>query len=104
VRRTATARPPLGVAGAQRGDVVVEIVGHTDPSGTRAHNLRLSRARAQAVADRLVELGLPAEHIGTVKGVAADEDPPEAAYTDGRFDETKAATLRRVVVRLVARH
>lgn len=41
----------------------VEIVGHTDTSGSNAYNDRLSQARAVSVADALVASGVPASAI-----------------------------------------
>ena len=37
----------------------VVIVGHTDTSGSKAYNLRLSEKRAKVVADGLAGLGVP---------------------------------------------
>lgn len=45
----------------------VEIGGHTDNTGTDDHNLQLSRARAQSVADWLAANGIPRSQL-TVKG------------------------------------
>jgi outer membrane protein OmpA-like peptidoglycan-associated protein len=42
---------------------VVRIEGYTDSTGTPEDNLRLSRARAQSVADMLVDLGVKEERI-----------------------------------------
>ncbi|MDE2356533.1 MAG: OmpA family protein [Alphaproteobacteria bacterium] len=39
------------------------VVGHTDTSGTRAYNLRLSERRAKATADALVALGVPQDTL-----------------------------------------
>ncbi|MGY5350985.1 OmpA family protein [Wenyingzhuangia sp. IMCC45533] len=41
--------------------------GHTDSDGSEAHNLKLSLARAQAVADYLQSLGVPSDRFA-VKG------------------------------------
>lgn len=41
--------------------------GHTDSDGAEAHNLKLSFARANAVADYLKSLGVPADRF-TIKG------------------------------------
>lgn len=41
----------------------IRVIGHADSSGRRAHNLRLSERRAEAVADQLGKLGLRAEHM-----------------------------------------
>jgi len=45
----------------------VEIAGHTDDVGTDAYNLKLSEARAQAVADWLIAHGIDDERL-TVRG------------------------------------
>ncbi|WP_423463510.1 OmpA family protein [Promicromonospora sp. MS192] len=54
-------------------EVEVRIEGHTDSVGTEAHNQRLSERRAQAVLDRLVELGVDADRL-TSKGYG-ESDP-----------------------------
>ena len=48
----------LEIADALRADpdVTTEIAGHTDSTGAAAYNQQLSQLRAEAVADRLVEL------------------------------------------------
>lgn len=43
----------------------VRIEGHTDSTGSAAYNLRLSEARAQAVASALIGLGVPAGRVET---------------------------------------
>ena len=80
----------------------VQVVGHTDPRGTAAHNLQLSVQRARTVADRLVALGLPPALLGEPFGLGATADPPDAGYSDGRLDEAKCAELRRVVITLLS--
>lgn len=57
----------------QHPEVEVRIEGHTDSVGTRAHNQRLSERRAQAVLDRLVELGVDPDRL-TSKGYG-ESDP-----------------------------
>ncbi len=67
-------RPCLGA--------VIAIIGHTDASGDEAANIALSRQRAQAVRQTLVDLQLPAEGLRAsgvgssvpVEGLA-DNDP-----------------------------
>jgi outer membrane protein OmpA-like peptidoglycan-associated protein len=55
-----------------RGPYSVLIVGHTSLVGTRAHNLVLSRRRAQTVAQYLIAQGIPAERIQT-QGLGPDQ-------------------------------
>jgi outer membrane protein OmpA-like peptidoglycan-associated protein len=50
----------------ETGAVQVNVTGHTDTTGSAAYNLRLSKKRADAVADELVRLGVPATAITTV--------------------------------------
>ena len=51
---------------AQRRAVEVQITGHTDRIGSVADNDRLSLARAQAVREMLVQLGLRSDFIRAV--------------------------------------
>lgn len=55
---------------------VVRIEGYTDSTGDKQHNLALSRARAQSVADTLIDLGVDEKRI-QVEGYG-DEYPVEA--------------------------
>lgn len=43
--------------------IQVRLVGHTDPRGPQAYNVRLARERAQAVADYLMKQGVPAVRL-----------------------------------------
>jgi outer membrane protein OmpA-like peptidoglycan-associated protein len=53
--------PPPKFAGVLNGTFNKEVcvVGYSDPTGSDVQNHRLSERRAQAVAQRLAELGLP---------------------------------------------
>ena len=53
-------------------DVHLEISGHTDSDGNRAHNSELSRARAEAVRNYLVEKGVAPGRLIT-RGAGPDE-------------------------------
>lgn len=68
--------------------IAVEIVGHTDDQGAEARNQELSEERANAVLDRLVELGVEADRL-TARG--AGEAEPVA---DNDTDEGRAANRR----------
>jgi outer membrane protein OmpA-like peptidoglycan-associated protein len=54
----------------------IEIQGHTDKTGKRQNNIRLSRKRAEAVKQYLVELGLSP---GTLTAVGFGPDHPVAS-------------------------
>lgn len=73
------------------GTVVIE--GHTDASGDAEANRRLSLARAEAVRDGLVALGLPPDRL-EVLGRGEQLPVADNATEEGR------ATNRRVVVTL----
>ncbi|MCH8903158.1 MAG: PD40 domain-containing protein [Bacteroidetes bacterium] len=45
-------------------DVSIEIGGHTDSTGTQAHNLKLSEDRARSVYDYLIEKGIVKSRLG----------------------------------------
>ncbi|MBN8980179.1 MAG: OmpA family protein [Rhizobiales bacterium] len=57
----------------------IEVAGHTDSDGDAAANMSLSEKRAQAVADYLVQAGLPNTRLkavgyGSTKPVASNDD------------------------------
>ncbi len=62
---------------------VVEISGHTDWIGTNEYNMGLSHRRAQAVVDRLIELGIPEENL-TAKGYGEEEPIATNETPEGR--------------------
>lgn len=65
------------------GDARVQVVGHTDDVGNRQANLALSHARAEAVRDHLVTLGVPRANLA-VLGKGPDEPVADNATDDGR--------------------
>jgi OmpA-OmpF porin, OOP family len=50
----------------------IEVVGHTDQTGSEKANVRIGKERAQLIADRLVAAGIPADRI-TVKSMGSRE-------------------------------
>jgi outer membrane protein OmpA-like peptidoglycan-associated protein len=59
----------------------VDIIGHTDRSGSAADNLILSLRRAEVVRDALIARGAPKTLFATVRGVG--EDDPLIPTADG---------------------
>ncbi|MHA6332505.1 OmpA family protein [Qipengyuania sp. CAU 1752] len=83
----------------QREGVPIILGGHSDAGGRDEINLRVSRQRAEAVAEWLVENGV-AE--GRITVIAFGEQNPikPNALPDGSPNEVGRAANRRVVVRL----
>ncbi|MBI5058232.1 OmpA family protein [candidate division KSB1 bacterium] len=74
----------------QNPDLEVRIEGHTDNSGKRATNMRLSEDRAKAVKDWLVAKGIDGKRIST-KGYGPDKplaanDTPENKQKNRRIE------------------
>lgn len=63
--------------------VKVEVIGHTDNEGSRAANLSLSQARAEAVKNWLLGQGIAADSI-TVAGEGPDRPVADNATPEGR--------------------
>jgi len=68
--------------------VKVEVIGHTDNAGSRAGNLSLSQARAEAVKAYVVGQGIAAESI------AVSGEGPDRPVADNRTPEGKARNRR----------
>jgi len=68
--------------------VKVEVIGHTDNAGSRAGNLSLSQARAEAVKAYVVGKGIAAETI------AVSGEGPDRPVADNRTAEGKARNRR----------
>ena len=80
-----------------REDIRLAVVGHSDPSGTPAHNLELSARRAGAVVDYLVACGVAASRID--QEFQGDRKPMYTGNTP-----TVNLVNRRVSVELVVEH
>jgi OmpA-OmpF porin, OOP family len=72
----------------------VEIQGHTDSTGSAAHNMVLSQHRAESVRDYLVSAGVPAEQL-TAKGYGLTQPVASNKTREGR------AQNRRVVMHVL---
>ena len=64
-------------------DVLVEVGGHTDNTGRRASNVKLSDARANAVRDYLIAKGVNASQL-TAKGYGPDKPVSDNTTVIGR--------------------
>jgi outer membrane protein OmpA-like peptidoglycan-associated protein len=85
----------LGAVLAERTDRVVYVTGYADARGAAGYNFELSTARAEAVADAMVEGGLARGQV-VVVGAGAP------ASSDCLRDADRCALERRVAVRMVA--
>lgn len=72
-------------------DSVVQVIGHTDSTGSADHNQQLSEQRANAVADKLMDAGVGFERIETI---GAGENQPVAS----NLTEDGKAQNRRVEI------
>lgn len=73
----------LADAMKRNGRITIEIRGHTDSTGTRQHNLTLSRRRADAVVDYLIKNGISPERL-SARGFGPDKPIGDNATADGR--------------------
>ena len=69
----------------------IEVAGRTDPRGTRAHNERLARARAEAVRAALVRGGVAAERVGATAAEPCCDGPLPSTEAD--YAERRRATV-----------
>jgi OOP family OmpA-OmpF porin len=69
-------------------DKKVEVIGHTDNAGSRAGNLSLSQARAEAVKAYVVERGVKADMV------AVSGEGPDRPVADNRTPEGRARNRR----------
>ncbi len=75
-------------------EVRVEVAGHTDVTGSRARNLQLSWARAQAVREFLIAQGVPVEQL-EARGYGPD-DPIDSNATAAGRARNRRVELRRL--------
>jgi OmpA-OmpF porin, OOP family len=73
----------------------LELFGHTDNTGTKEANYSLSRARAEAVKNYLIQKGIPSSRFQKIEGLGQDE--PAA---DNNTDAGKSRN-RRVAINLL---
>lgn len=66
----------------------VTVEGHTDSTGPRAYNQKLSERRAETVRNELVNQGIPADKI-TTAGFAFDKPVASNATKEGRYQNRR---------------
>ncbi|WP_277373916.1 OmpA family protein [Pseudomonas sp. AA-38] len=72
----------------------IEIVGYTDSTGSRSHNMDLSQRRAQSVADYLLAQGVDSSRLST-RGMGPDIPIASNDTPDGRAQNRRVeVTLR----------
>jgi outer membrane protein OmpA-like peptidoglycan-associated protein len=83
---TKSSKPALDEAAARlkaNPDYDVEIVGHTDSTGSRDYNVDLSEKRANAVRDYLASKGVDRDRV-TTRGAGPDDPIASNKTADGR--------------------
>jgi OmpA-OmpF porin, OOP family len=73
----------------------LELLGHTDNTGTKEGNYSLSRARAEAVKSYLIQKGIPSKRFQKIEGLGQDEPVGENNSDAGK------AKNRRVAINLL---
>ncbi|MCY1280292.1 putative lipoprotein YiaD [compost metagenome] len=72
----------------------IEVVGHTDSTGSHAYNMSLSQRRAQSVASYLTAQGVDTSRVST-RGMGPDQPIASNASADGRAQNRRVeVTLR----------
>ncbi|WP_276479861.1 OmpA family protein [Paraflavitalea pollutisoli] len=79
----------------QAEDSKLELIGHTDNTGTQDGNYALSTARAEAVKNYLIQKGIPADRFQKIDGRGQDEPAADNNTAAGK------AQNRRVVISLL---
>jgi outer membrane protein OmpA-like peptidoglycan-associated protein len=75
-------------------DVKFEIDGHTDNTGQAAHNLILSRQRAEAVKSQLVKMGISSDRLST-KGLGDTQPISDNNTPEGRANNRRVEFLKK---------
>jgi outer membrane protein OmpA-like peptidoglycan-associated protein len=81
-------------------EINIELTGHTDDVGTSEYNIRLSKNRANAVAEYLMKKGVGSDRI-SVKGIGEAIPVAVNKYEDGTDSPEGRRLNRHVSVRLL---
>src|ERR1035437_3253258 len=74
-------------------DIKFEVDGHTDNSGTAAHNLTLSQQRADAVKDQLVKMSIDASRL-SVKGFGDTKPISDNTSLEGKANNRRVEFVK----------
>ena len=74
-------------------DIKFEVDGHTDNSGTAAHNLTLSQQRADAVKDQLVKMSIDASRL-TTKGFGDSKPISDNTSLEGKANNRRVEFVK----------
>jgi outer membrane protein OmpA-like peptidoglycan-associated protein/Tol biopolymer transport system component len=80
-------------------DLLVELTGHSDAVGADEYNIRLSKRRAESVAQYLIEHGISADRI-TAKGIGEAQPVAINRYEDGSDSPEGRRLNRHVSIKL----
>jgi OOP family OmpA-OmpF porin len=75
-------------------DIKIQVSGHTDDTGSAAHNLRLSEARATTVMNYLISKGVSPSMLSE-KGYGETEPVADNKTAEGRAQNRRVG-LRRL--------
>jgi OOP family OmpA-OmpF porin len=75
-------------------DLKFEIDGHTDATGTPAHNATLSQQRADAVKAQLTTMGIDASRLST-KGFGDTKPISDNVTPEGKANNRRVEFVRR---------
>ena len=72
----------------------IEVVGHTDSTGSYSYNMELSQRRAQSVADYLLAQGVDPSRLST-RGMGPDQPVASNATAEGRAQNRRVEVILR---------
>ena len=76
------------------GDLKFEVQGHTDNTGTVAGNQKLSEQRAQAIVNKLVEMGIAANRL-SAKGMGQSAPLADNSTDEGRTKNRRVEFVKK---------
>ena len=77
----------------EKGDVKLEIIGHTDSDGDDKVNMKLSESRAEAVKNQLVSMGVSAVRFST-KGMGETQAIDNNTSVEGKANNRRVEFVK----------